>query len=84
MTIERFMEFIRAQPFRPFTIHTADGRSFYVKHPEFVARSPKGRTVVVHYDEDRMVILDLLLVASVQLGRRLKRRPDSKRRRRTG
>lgn len=84
MTIEKFMEFVQAQPFRPFTIHTADGRSFYVPRPEYVARSPAGRTVVVNYGKERLAILDLLLVASIQLGRRLKPKPESPRGRRHG
>lgn len=84
MTISELMAFRQAQPFRPYTIHTTDGRSFYVPQPEFVSRSPSGRTVVVNYDEERLAILDISLVASIQLGRRLKPKPESPRRRRHG
>lgn len=66
MTIERFLEVWRARPFRPFTIHTADGRSFPVLHPEFLARSPSGRTIAVEWGDDHMAILDLLLVSSIE------------------
>jgi hypothetical protein len=65
MTIEQLHTAHRASPFRPFTIRLADGRSFLVKHPDFLSRSPSGRTVIVHQDDDSYSVLDLLLVTEL-------------------
>lgn len=45
----------------------ADGRVFLVKHRDFVSRSPSGRTVVVHSDDDTFSVLDLLLVTGLEV-----------------
>ena len=67
MTLERFVETLNYQPFRPFTIHLADGTSVPVVSREFVASSPSGRTVVVFDPNDRMNIIDLLLVTKLEV-----------------
>jgi len=56
---------IQAQPFRPFNIHLADGRSLPVEHPEVVAITPSGRTIGVGVS-DAIEIVDLLLVTSLK------------------
>ncbi len=66
MTLEEFRTAWRATPFRPFSIHTTDGRSFPVTDPGFVCRDPSGRTIVVNYGDELMEILDLSLVASIE------------------
>ena len=67
MTVERLQQVLNATPFQPFTIHLADGKSIPVVSREFVASSPSGRTIVVFDPEDRMNILDLLLVTNLQV-----------------
>ena len=67
MTIEQLRRIHGAQPFRPFTIHMADGRSFRVEHPEFLSHSPTGRTVIVHQPDDSFDILDLLLATELEV-----------------
>jgi hypothetical protein len=67
MTVERFKQALNTTPFRPFTIYTADGDTIPVVSREFVSLSPSGRTVVVFDPEDRMNILDLLLVTKLQV-----------------
>jgi hypothetical protein len=67
MTVEQLNNVHHARPFRPFTIHMGDGRSFYVKHPDFLSRSPSGRTIVVHSDDDSFNILDMLLVTEFEV-----------------
>ena len=78
MTIEKLRELHHAQPFRPFVIHLANGRSHTVQHPEFLASSPSGRTVVVFEPDDSMHIIDLLLVTELEIkaNGRTKRRGD--------
>jgi hypothetical protein len=67
MTVEQLKSTLHAQPFRPFTIHMGDGRAFYVKHPDFIARSPSGRTVIVYGDDESHSILDMLLVTELEV-----------------
>jgi len=66
MTIEQLNNAKNATPFRPFTIRLADGRSFLVRHPDFLSRSPSGRTIIVHGDNDSYSVLDLLLVTELE------------------
>lgn len=44
-----------------------DGRSFLVKHPDFLSRSESGRTVVVHQPDESFSVLDLLLVTELEV-----------------
>ncbi|MEX2176048.1 MAG: hypothetical protein WD872_16930 [Pirellulaceae bacterium] len=67
MTIEQLRNVHWASPFVPFTIRVADGRSFLVRHPEFLSHSPTGRTMIVHHDDDTFSILDLLLVTELEV-----------------
>jgi hypothetical protein len=66
MTLDRLRAAVRAEPFRPFTICLADGRSFHVRHPEFVLITPEAaRTFVVAESGEDYRILDLLMVSSL-------------------
>jgi hypothetical protein len=67
MTTEQFKTTLHLQPFRPFTIRIADGRAFQVTHPDFVARSPSGRTVIVFQPDESYSVLDLLLMTELQV-----------------
>lgn len=67
MTIEQLANVHHARPFRPYTIHLGDGRAFFVKHPDFLSRSPSGRTVIVHQSDDSFSVLGLLLVTELQV-----------------
>jgi hypothetical protein len=65
----------QAQPFRPFTIHLADGRAIHVPHAEFLSHSPSGRTIIVYGAGDTFSIIDLLLVTELEIdGERPKRK----------
>ena len=66
MWSERLMEMLATRPFRPFALRLADGELVRVEHPEFIARSPGRRTVVVFGRDDTMKILDLFLVTSLE------------------
>ena len=67
MTIEKIKEFYNAQPFSPFVIHLADGRSIPVYHREFMMTAPSGRTIVVQQPDDSLNIIDLLLVTDLEV-----------------
>jgi hypothetical protein len=68
MTIEQVRRLLHAQPFRPFRINLADGRSVPVRHPQFVAHSPTSRTIAVLETDEAFEIIDLLLVTSLDVG----------------
>jgi hypothetical protein len=55
-----------ARPFQPFRIHMADGRSLDVMHPEFLAHTASGRTIMVAAPDDSFEVIDLLLVTSLE------------------
>ncbi len=67
MTTDQLKDFLAAKPFRPFLIHTADGRSVDVNHPETIAYGG-GRIAVVVTPGDRFEVIDLLLVPSPEAG----------------
>jgi hypothetical protein len=67
MTIQQLRAVHRATPFRPFTLHMADGRSFSVPHPDFLSMSPTGRTVIVYQQDDDFSILDMLLLTEIEM-----------------
>ena len=68
MTTDQLDAVHKAQPFRPFTIHLADGSSHNVPHPEFLWRTPGGRTVFVSGGGEAVAIIDLLLVTKITTG----------------
>jgi hypothetical protein len=67
MTIEQVKHLYNEVPFKPFIIHLADGRRIPVKHREFIATAPSGRTIVVYQPDDSFNIIDLLLVTSLEV-----------------
>ena len=67
MTTERFQAVLHQVPFRPFTIHMADGRSIEVRHPDFVAVTPTGRTIIVTHPDENFSVLDLLLMSELEV-----------------
>ena len=67
MTIDQFRQLWKAEPFRPFAAHLADGRSIPVAHQEFVASSPNGRTVIIYQPDNSFNIVDLLLVTDLEV-----------------
>ena len=67
MTIEQIRAAYDAQPFRPFVMHLADGRSIPVMHREFIMSAPSGRTINVYQPDDTLNIIDLLLVTDLEI-----------------
>jgi methyl coenzyme M reductase subunit D len=66
MTIEQLKAAYEATPFRPFVIHVADGREIPVQSREFILTVPSGRTIVIVQPDDRMNIVDLLLITDLE------------------
>ena len=67
MTAEQLRVMREANPFRPFTIHLADGRSLFVPHRDFVSQFPSGRTIIVYKPDDSYSIVDLYLVTELEV-----------------
>jgi hypothetical protein len=67
MTAEQLRAMREAHPFRPFTIHLADGRSLTVPHRDFLSLSPGGRTIIVYHSDEAFSIVDLLLVTELEI-----------------
>jgi hypothetical protein len=55
------------RPFRPFVMHTADGRSFRVGHPELMFLTRNGRTVVFESVAGHVELLDTVLISSIAM-----------------
>ena len=75
MTVDQLRSTHQANPFRPFTIHLADGRSFHVPHRDFLSQSPSGRTLIVYHQDESFSILDLLLVTELEISNGKRRQP---------
>jgi hypothetical protein len=65
MAIQEIQRQLRTQPFEPFRILTTDGRSYDVRHPEYLAFGGKGRLISVGMGDDSFATIDLLLVTAV-------------------
>jgi hypothetical protein len=65
MTAEQLRAMRDANPFRPFTIHLADGRSLSVPHRDIVSQSPAGRTIIVYGSDEAFSVVDLYLVTEL-------------------
>jgi hypothetical protein len=56
-------EALHKQPFEPFAIRLADGRSLPVPHRDFVALTP--RRVIVAAEDDSWSVVEPLLIVSL-------------------
>jgi hypothetical protein len=65
MSIDSVRDALHKQPFQPFIIRLADGRSVYVAHPDFVAVSPRQVHVISPVDES-VSWLEPLLIVSIE------------------
>ncbi len=67
MTADQLRTMREANPFRPFTIHLADGRALPVPHRDFVSQSPSGRTIIVYRSDEGFSVVDLYLVTELEV-----------------
>lgn len=70
MTAQNILNLLTAEPFEPFHIHTASGRVFDVRHPEFAQVGRNSLTIFAPPPEDpdgpqRWEKLSLMLIESV-------------------
>jgi len=67
MRISEIRETLRSQPFRPFTIHLADGREFSIEHVDFLLISRSERSIVVADLNGGYEIVDPMMVTSLSV-----------------
>ena len=68
---------IAAQPFVPFTIHSADGVELTVPTVDHVAVPPTGGRVFVFRDDESYEVLSPLLISRLSVNGKRVNRPDS-------
>ena len=57
---------MHAEPFTPFLVKTSDGKQYRVKHPDYLAISPKGGRVTVYADEETSTMISALHIVAVE------------------
>ncbi len=66
MTSKEILAYVRAEPFRPFRIHMASGRTFDIRHPEMV-RVGRNDLVIFSLVSDQPGVYDLWDTVSLML-----------------
>jgi hypothetical protein len=79
MNIATLRTLHEARPFVPFTIALADGRKLPVMHNEFLAIFPSGRTAMVTHDDDRFTLVDLLMITTLDVDPKYRKRQAEER-----
>jgi hypothetical protein len=70
MTPPSVLAYVKDQPFRPFRLHTASGRTFDIRHPEMV-RVGRTNLLVFTFVSDQPDVFDewqsvsLMLIESI-------------------
>lgn len=67
MTKEAIHQHLHTSPFQPFALRLTDGERVPVPHPDFVALSQGGRTIVVMAEGENFKVLDLRLVTALEM-----------------
>ena len=57
MTPQTVLGYVKAEPFRPFRIHMASGRTFDVRHPE-MAKVGRTNVLVFFFVSDQPEVFD--------------------------
>lgn len=66
---EDIRKLMHAEPFVPFTIHTADGGTLRIPTVDHVAVPPGAKRLFVFADDGSYEVLSPLLVARLSVGR---------------
>ena len=71
MTYEEMFEYVDAEPFRPFRIQMASGRTFDVRHLEMIRVGRNAVVVFQHLEQDERIfenfkMLGLRLMESIE------------------
>ena len=72
ITFREIARYIGAEPFRPFRIQMAGGRTFEIRHPEMVKLGKTTLTIFTFFSDDpketeeRQIEVSLLLTESIE------------------
>jgi hypothetical protein len=71
MTYEEIFEYVDAEPFRPFRIRMASGRTYDVRHPEMIRVGLHSVVVFQYHQQDERVyetfkMLGMQLMESIE------------------
>lgn len=55
MTYEELFEYVDAEPFRPFQIQMASGRTFDIRHPENIRVGEHSVHVFIYSEQDQRI-----------------------------
>ncbi len=66
MMKEQIRHLLHATPFVPFVIHTADGKSLRVAHPDFVLAASTAPHVYVEESSGRVHGINVMLITSLE------------------
>lgn len=72
ISMERIVSYVGAEPFRPFRVTTAGGRTFDIRHPEMIQVGRTTMTIFTFLNPDpgeaneRQVEVSLLLTEAVE------------------
>ena len=66
MTSNIIRNLLTAVPYRPFTVHVADGKSVRVDHPECAAITQGGRMFFVNTKDEDWEWIDVFLITRVE------------------
>ena len=70
MTPQALLGYVKAEPFRPFRLHMASGKTFDVRHPEMI-RVGRSNVLVFSFVSDQPEVFDewqsvsLMLIESI-------------------
>jgi hypothetical protein len=65
MHVELVRDVLHRVPFQEFTLRLADGRSFLVRHPDFIAVG-RRHIIVVNAQDDSVLWIEPLLIVSIE------------------
>jgi hypothetical protein len=65
MNIDRVRSFYYQRPIHPFTIHTASGESYTVKHPETMAIDEEDGVIVLLPGRGKFAMVDVSSITEI-------------------
>jgi hypothetical protein len=66
MMKQKIRDLLAASPFIPFLIHTADGKSLRVAHPDFILAASDAPHVIVEETNGRAHTVNIMLITSLE------------------
>jgi hypothetical protein len=65
MNIERIRSFYDQRPVRPFTIHTASGENYTVKHPETMAIDEEDEIIILLPERGKLAMIEMASITEM-------------------